>query len=282
MISAILTAAVLAAGPASAEDRQVVKVNGTPIRQSEVMERLWKRFGPATLEEMVDELLLRQEAVEQKVEADAAVVDRKLARIKAQFEEPGSFERQLKENDTTLEKVRAEIAEQVRLEELLKRKVGVTVKDQELKQAFDKNKEKLGAPPAVHLRHILVKTEAEAKDIVAQAKAGKAFTDLARERSLAPTGKLKGGDYGFVSRGVLPREIDEVAFAMKSNELRIISSPRGFHILQALEKRAPKAATFSEVKEDLREMLLTEKMKAVLPGFLQELRRKAKIEPQGV
>lgn len=279
---ATLLAAVLAAGPASAEDRQVVKVNGTPIRQSEVMERLWKRFGPATLEEMVDELLLRQEAVEQKVQADAAVVDKRLARIKAQFEDPGAFERQLKENDTSVEKVRAEIAEQVQLEELLKRKAGIAVKDQELKQAFDKHKEKLGAPPAVHLRHILVKTEAEAKDIVAQAKAGKDFTELAREKSLAPTGKLKGGDYGFVSKGVLPREIDEVAFAMKSNELRIISSPRGFHILQALEKRAAKPAAFSEVKDDLREMLLTEKMKAVLPGFLQELRRKAKIEPQGV
>lgn len=269
---------------AAAADKEVVKVNGTGIRQSEVMERLWKRYGPATLEEMVDELLLRQAAAGQKIKADQKQVDRKFERIKQQIGggEPGSFERQLAENGTSIEKVKAQIAEELALTELVRRKSNVTVKDDEVKKAFDLHKEKLGTPPAVHLRHILVKTEAEAKAIVEQVKGGADFKKLAAEKSLAPTGKLKGGDYGFVPRGTLPEEIDGIAFSMKAGEVRAVSTDRGWHVLQAVAQRAGEAAVFSKVKDDLRELILTEKVKATLPGYLQELRSKASIEPQGI
>ena len=281
-IFAVIFAVFPAASLVHAEDREVVKVNGTPIRQSEVMERLWKRYGPATLEEMVDELLLRQAAAKQKIKADPKQVDRKLARLKSQLGGDVSFNKQLEENGTSVEKVKERIAEELTLTELVRRKAGVSVKDDEVKQAFELHKEKLGAPPAVHLRHILVKTEPEAKEIVAKVKAGDDFKKLAAEKSLAPTGKLKGGDYGYITRGVLPPEIDEIAFAMKDEELRVVETERGWHVLQAVAHRAGKPAEFASVEDDIRDLLLTEKVKAVLPDYLQELRKAAAIEPQGI
>jgi parvulin-like peptidyl-prolyl isomerase len=280
-----LLAALIALTPfsAMAADKEVIKVNGTAIRQSEVVERLWKRYGPATLEEMVDELLLRQAAADQKIKADPKQVERKFERVKRQVGggEPGSFERQLAENGTTVEKVKAQIAEELVLTEVVRRKSNVTVKDDEVKKAFDLHKEKLGTPPAVHLRHILVKTESEAKDIIAKVNGGGDFKKLAAEKSLAPTGKLKGGDYGFISRGTLPQEIDAIAFQMKPGELRALPTDRGWHVLQAVAQRAGEAAVFSKVREDLKELILTEKVKATLPAYLQELRSKASIVPQG-
>lgn len=262
-------------------DREVVKVNGVAIRQSEVMERLWKRYGPATLEEMVDETLLRQAAAARKIKADPLEVGRKLARIKEQFSGGGAFEQQLAEAGTSQEKLKAEISEQLAFNELIIGLHKLSVKDEEVKKAFDAHKDKMGSPAAVHLKHILVKTEAEANDIVSQIKSGADFGKLAAEKSLAPTGKLKGGDYGFVSKGMLPPDIEALAFSMKAGELRVMPSAKGFHVFQALETRASKPAKFSEVREDLKEMLLGEKIKAVLPAYLQELRRKANIQPQG-
>lgn len=279
-----IAAAVLAVSPVSAqaEDRDVVKVNGTPIRQSEVMERLWKRYGPATLEEMVDELLLRQAAAKQNIKADPKQVARKLSRLKSELGGEGSFRKQLEENGTSEEKVKERIAEEIALTELVRRRAGVTVKDDEVKKAFDLHKEKLGSQPAVHLRHILVKTEPEANEIVSKVKAGDDFKKLAAERSLAPTGKLKGGDYGFITRGVLPPEIDDIAFAMRPGELRVLPTERGWHVLQAVAQREGRPAEFAKVKDDLRDLLLTEKVKAALPEYLQELRKAAAIEPQGI
>ena len=102
---------------------------------------------------------------------------------------------------------------------------------------------------------------------------------MARQKSLAGSGKAAGGDYGFVSRGMLPPEIDEVAFGLKPGEVKIVPGPRGQHILQAVEKRPSSPAVFAEVKDDLREMLLAEKIKDASNAFLLELRRKADIKP---
>ena len=55
LAAVLLTAALAPAARAAVPgDFDVVRVNGTPIRQSEVLERLWKRHGSQTLEEMVD------------------------------------------------------------------------------------------------------------------------------------------------------------------------------------------------------------------------------------
>ena len=278
----LLAAAGLLAAPVRAQgDRDVVSVNGTVIRQSEVMERLWKEYGPATLDDMVNEILMRQAAKAQGIKADDAEVDKRLARLRAQFTDAAMFENQLKQNGTTVEKLRAHIADEVVMRKLIVSTQRVTVKEDELKKAFQQQREKLVTPPAVHLRHILVRTEAEANEIIQKVKGGADFMALARERSLAPTGKLNGGDYGFVSRGMLPDEIDRIAFAMKAGELRSLSSAQGFHILQVVEKRPAKPAQYEAVKEDLRDILLAEKMKSVLPGYLQGLRSKADIKPLG-
>jgi len=66
---------------------------------------------------------------------------------------------------------------------------GLTVTDDELKKAFEENKDKLGSPEAVHLRHILVATEPEANEIVSKIKGGADFKALARDKSLAASGK---------------------------------------------------------------------------------------------
>ena len=280
--AALLIAAPLPASAASVPgDFDVVSVNGTAIRQSEVLERLWKRYGTQTLEEMVDELLLRQAAASKKITASKADVDHRFARLQDQFGSRELLISQLEQAGTTLDKVREDLAEEIVRERLIADAKGLKISDDELKKAYDANKDKLGKPEAVHLRHILAKTEAEANELVAKVKAGADFKTLAREKSLAASGKAAGGDYGFVSRGMLPPEIDEAAFALKAGELKIIPGPRGSHILQVVEKRAAQTASFAEVKNDLREMLLAEKLKAASAPFLLELRRKADIKPVG-
>lgn len=278
LIAALVSPALAAAVPG---DFDVVRVNGTAIRQSEVLERLWKRYGSQTLEEMIDELLMRQAAAAKKITASPAEVDKRFSRLQAQFGSRELLVSQLEQAGTTVAKVKEDLAEEIVRERLVLDAKGIKVGDDELKKAFDANKDKLGKPEAAHLRHILAKNEAEANEIVAKIKGGADFQTLARERSLAASGKAAGGDYGFVSRGMLPPEIDEVAFSLKAGEVKVVPGPRGQHILQVVEKRAAQAASFDEVKEDLREMLLAEKLKDASQPYLLELRRKADIKTPG-
>ncbi|MCR4296430.1 MAG: peptidyl-prolyl cis-trans isomerase [Elusimicrobia bacterium] len=283
----VIAAALIAALPPAARaaavpgDFDVVRVNGTAIRQSEVLERLWKRHGSQTLEEMIDELLLRQAAAAKKITASSAEIDKRFSRLQAQFGSRELLVSQLEQAGTTVAKVKADLAEEIVRERLVMDAKGIKVGDDELKKAFDANKDKLGKPEAAHLRHILTKTEAEAAEIVAKVKGGADFKTLARDKSLAASGKAVGGDYGFVSRGMLPPEIDEVAFSLKAGEIKIVPGPRGHHILQVVAKRPAAEASFAEVKDDLREMLLADKLKDASQSFILELRRKADIKTPG-
>lgn len=259
-------------------DREVVNVNGTPIRQSEVFDRLWKLYGPATLDDMVDELLLRQAVERSKISVPQTEVDRRFKKVQEQFQDPKLLEAELANAGSSVDKLKQELHEEIAREKLLVQADKLSVGDPELKKAFEEHKDELGQREAVHLRHIMVANQKDADDVLAAVKGGADFKQLARERSLAPTGKINGGDYGFVSKGMLPPEIEEVAFAMKPNELKVIPSPKGFHVIQALEQRSAQPAQYAKVKDDLREMLLQQKVKAALPDYVKQLRAKADIK----
>lgn len=263
---------------ARADDRTIVTVNGTPITQSQVFDRLWKRYGPDTLDDMVDDLLLRQAVDRAGVTVSDSEVEKRFDKVRAQFSDPKIFEAELANAGSSPDKLKQDLREQIGREKLIAKEKHLTVTDAELKKAFEQHKAELGKPEAVHLRHILAETKDEADQIVLDVKGGKDFTAIAKEKSLAPTGKLNGGDYGFVSKGMLPPDIEKVAFEMKPGDLREIPSEKGVHILQALERRPAQPAQYSKVKDDLRELLLQDKIKAALPDYLQELRKKADIK----
>jgi len=273
----LLAAAASAAGTAT--DRDLVRVNGTPIRESEVVERLLKRYGQQTVDEMIDEILLRQAAVEKSIKPDDAEVDKRFAKLQAQFGSRELFLSQLERAGSSVSKIKEELGEEVVRERLVILSEGISVSDAEVKKAFEERRDKLAHPEAIHLRHILVAKEAEGQAIVDQLKAGADFGKLAREKSLAASGKSVGGDYGFIARGMLPADVDEIAFAMKPGEIKLVTNPLGTHVLQVLEKRPSRPATFPEVKDELRELLLSEKIKAAAPKYMKKLREKADIKP---
>jgi foldase protein PrsA len=276
--SLALALAPFARAAAPAPDAVLVRVNGVPIRRSEVVARVLKRYGPQTVDDMIDEILLRQAAKKEGVEPDEKELDRRLKKLEGQFSSRRLFLSQLEQAGSSVAKLKDQLSDELVREDLVAKAEHLTVTDAEVKAAFAKNKDQLGDPEEIHLRHILVKTQAEADTLVAEIKKGADFGKLAREDSLAASGKATGGDYGFVPRGMLPDDIDQIAFAMRPGEIRTVPGPRGVHILQVLAKRPPKPAVYAEVKNDLREMLLSKKIQAAAPDYLAGLREKADIQ----
>ncbi len=277
----MIASAIASAGAGSPGDREIVRVNGTPIRQSEIVERVLRMHGRETLEAMINELLVRQTAHEKKIAADAAVLDKRISRMRSNFTNAKAFENQLNQIGATEADIRREMQAQLIAEKLIVDTNKLSVNDAEVKSAFDRNKGRMGKPPASHLRHILVKTQADADAILAQVKAGADFKKLAKEKSLAQSGKVGGGDYGFVTAGMLPPDIEKTVFAMQPGDLKVLPTPLGHHVLQVLATRPGEPAVYGKIKDDLKEMLLAEKIQNALPLFIQELRQKADIKYQG-
>ena len=90
--------------------------------------------------------------------------------------------------------------------------------EKEARDYFDKNAALYGTPESVHLRHILVKTEKDAKDVLKQLKKGAKFPDLASKVSTCPS-KTVGGD--------LDERADAVRRAVAGKRPRVVVGVHG-------------------------------------------------------
>jgi len=121
----------------------------------------------------------------------------------------------------------------------------------------------------VHARHILLPTRQGAEEVLARLEAGEDFAYLAREYTEDISSREMGGDVGFFPRGVMPPEVEEVAFALDVGQVsEIVESQFGFHIIQVLEKEEREIAV--EVFENLRQQTFME--------WLQQRKEESTIE----
>ena len=140
------------------------------------------------------------------------------------------------------------------------------VSDQEIEQYYKMNPDKFSAPEQRQARHILLRSDAKdsadlqaakrkkLEAILALAKAGKDFGQLAKENSEDASGK-NGGDLGFFSKGQMVPPFAEAAFSLKEGEVSpIVETQFGLHLIK-LEKIKPANVTTLAAA---REQILTE------------------------
>ena len=89
----------------------------------------------------------------------------------------------------------------------------------------------------------------------------------------------RGGDLGYIIKGMLPQEVEDVAFKLQVGEnSQPVQSKFGWHILRLEEKRAAQKLRFEAVKEDLEQVLTQNAFAAELGSYIKELRKDAKIQ----
>lgn len=152
------------------------------------------------------------------------------------------------------------------------------ISDADTKAAYEQYKKELGTEE-YKAQHILVKTEAEAADIIAKIKNGGDFEKLAKENSLDPGSKVKGGDLGWFSTGGMVKPFSDAVTSLKKGQLVAapVKTEFGFHVIKLNDSRATKPPTYAKAKEGLKRTLQQRKLEALMLG----LKDKAKIVVTG-
>jgi parvulin-like peptidyl-prolyl isomerase len=98
------------------------------------------------------------------------------------------------------------------------------------------------------------------------------FEEIARSDSISPEA-AGGGAMGLFERGMLPKEMEEVVFSLKVNEISpIVESPYGFHLFKVTRKRKSRMQLLADVKEEIKSKLLSAKLTAAYGKFLDRLK----------
>ncbi|MHB8772259.1 MAG: peptidylprolyl isomerase, partial [Syntrophales bacterium] len=88
-----------------------------------------------------------------------------------------------------------------------------------------------------------------------------------------------GGDVGFVEKGMMLPEVEDVAFSLPLNQISpVIESPVGFHIVRVIDRRGEGLKSIESVRDEIREKLEMEKVEKKFEEWLAALRGKSHIE----
>lgn len=153
-------------------------------------------------------------------------------------------------------------------------KVRDAIPEAEAKALYDERVKSLPQQEEVRARHILVKTEDEAKKVADELKNGGDFGELAKKYS-QDRGGTGGGDLGYFTRGQMVPAFEEAAFALEKDKISApVQTEFGWHILKVEDKRDRQPPTFEEVKDQISASLIQSKLQAAV----QNLRDNGKIE----
>jgi peptidyl-prolyl cis-trans isomerase C len=229
-------------------------VNGVPLRDSRLQEQL--------AQIPVDLLKGREQEV--KRELLDRIIDQELVAQEAsvlKIEEDPEYKKQLEITKLQL-KANAVVA----------RYVEQSTTDYALRQRYAQVRTSLGFP-AVKARHILVPTEAEARELL-KTVTFQNFANVAKAKSKGPSAE-QGGDLGWFRREAMIAEFAEAAFAAPIGKVinKPIKTEFGWHILLIEDRKDSYIPPFDQVEPQLRQELANE----ITQSYLAVLKEKASI-----
>ena len=263
-LAAVALIAIAAAGNAGAQDAAadavVAKVGAVEIRESEL------KLAIAGLDPQLANLPDDQK----RVAALSSIIDVKL--LAADADKEG-----LKDSDDFKQRL-AFLTDRELHNAYFKKHVVDAVTPEEVKARYDKEVAAITPEDEVRARHILVKTEEEAKAIIKDLDAGKDFVEIAKEKSTDPN-KSEGGDLGYFAKGRMVPEFETAAFALEKGAYskEPVKSQFGFHIIKVEDKRKQQPPALEQVEPQVRQLVmrdkyleLLEKAKAAAPVDIQD------------
>lgn len=260
---AIIFAAFFVFSCSQSKDEVILKAGSSKLTKKELQEDI-KNLPPQTklflaspdgINRLKDELIKREVLYEEAKKKDLAKSE--------------EFKRRLEEfKKLTLINML--------LEQELKNLQPVTEKD--AKDYYEKNKDQFIKPSEVRLSQIVVKNEEEAKKVYEKIDKGEDFGKIAKELSRDERTKANGGDIGFFKKGQLDPQVENLAFNLKKGQVSMpLNRKDGLYIFKITDVRGT-PIEFEQIKQQLTEQLKAKKQQDWFNSYIEELKKKYKVE----
>lgn len=150
----------------------------------------------------------------------------------------------------------------------------IKITDDDIRKHYEASKEHYMTGEQITASHILVRTKAEALDVLKELRAGKDFAEVAKARSIGPSAS-RGGALGTFGRGRMVKPFEAVAFSLHKGELGgPVQTQFGFHIIKVTDRTESRLRPLEEVRNEIHKTLMAQRIEA----FLDELLSHAEVQ----
>lgn len=268
--------------------RQIETLDDPVLREQQRNKQL--RRG---LDDLIGQKLVGQEGIRRRISVRGDEVQAHLERVKAsQGWDEEKLRIYLTSQGLNLAEFRKQVREQLLRQKVIRTAIGARIRvgDAELRDYYRSKLTKANADYEVEAAHIALPVPAkataaeeaavrqQANELLARARGGEAFADLARQYSQAP-GAENGGTLGAFRRGVIDPTIEKVVFGLDAGAVGgPVRTGYGYHVVKCVAKRKLPPPPFEESKPQLQRELTDKKLQEELAKWIEELKRKAFIE----
>ena len=236
-------------------------------------------------ENVIERVLINQDAKNNGDEIASDKIEETLTKLKEQFEDPKQLYEQLNaEND---EKIKRDIEAQMRVEQTLNKVCEKMAKPSkaDIAKYYEENKDQFRTPERIRVAHIVKHVNWQTDEESAR----KAITEAHKELTDGAAFEMvvdkytdcadNGGDLGFITRGQMVEEFEDVVFNLGIGQTSDIFRTRfGFHIAKVYAREPEGVAGLEDVEEKIAETLEEQMRGKAIDEFVDGLRGKAKIE----
>ena len=245
------------------------------------------------LRDRIDQLLLVQKGKDLNINVDSEIAKRMAAIQKdSGIADPEKFHDWVKEQaGMPFEDFKSDMVNDILRQRVIRQEVGekVQIKREDIEKYYNEHKSEFVREERVFLREIFLSTEnkdaaaaaaveKKAKDLVARARKGERFPEMARDNSDAVTAKSMG-ELPAYKKGEIAQNIEDLVWSQPRGYVTDpIKTAGGFLILRVDEHQKAGQAELSEVENEIMEKLYAPRMQPKIREYLTELRKSAFLE----
>ena len=238
------------------------------------------------LEQLMERQLILHEFETAGYNLPESIIDEQLEEyIKNKYGDRVTLTKTLQQQGITFEKFRQQFRDRFIVEQMRYKNISseIMISPHKIEAYYLDHKDDFKEEDQVKLRMIVLTNAPEmdttqtrklAEEIVARLKAGASFADMASLYSQGSQ-KREGGDWGWVEKSVLRKELADVAFTLKPGERSdVIETPGAFYIMLVEDKRVAHVRDLSEVRDDIEKILLARERARLQQDWIDKLKKK--------
>ena len=243
----------------------------------------------SALRDLIDQSLLAQRGKDLGISVETEVVKQlDQIRIQNKLSSMDELEKAVSSQGLNWEDFKNNIRNRILTQKVVSQEVGshISIGESDAQKYYQAHKSEFVRPEQVALREIIVNTEGKkdselpdlkkkAETALKRVKDGEDFGEIAKRLSDGAT-KEQGGYIGMFKRGELAKQLEEVVFKMKRNDLtEVIETKQGYLVFQVLEHYDEGEQGFEKVKNEIMDHLYNEKLEPAVREYLKTLREQS-------